>query len=150
MTLDLLLLFISLGLMALVVILRRPVVLIALTTVTQWYLGAELHSLYQVTDGAMLISTLVKFGFLLSLPAVGLLLFKRQHQRTNALGFLLVVVWAITYSALSLQIFQPVIQLDNGYFYSLLLDYRLQILAAVVVLSFAASIGAKIPKRNKK
>ena len=150
MTLDLLLFFISLGLMAAVVILRRPVVLLALVTVAQWYLGAELQGTYQVAGDTTLVDALIMFGFQVSPPAVGLLLFKRQYQRTTALGFLLIVTWAITFSALILQILQPVIQLDNGYFYSLLLDYRTQVLAVIVVLSFIASSGAKVPKKSKK
>jgi|GEM_PF-1819972 hypothetical protein len=150
MTLDLLLFFISLGLMAAVVILRRPVVLLSLVTVAQWYLGAELQSVYEVAGSSTLISALISFGFHLSLPAVGLLLFKRQYQRTTALGFLLIVVWAITYSALSLELLQPAIQLSNGFFYGLILDNQLQILGALVVLSFMASNGVRAPKRNKK
>jgi len=143
MTIDLLLLLIALGLMMVTVILRKPVVLLALLTVAQWYLGQQLLAQTAIQTSSELMQVGLEVGLRLSLPLLGLLLLKRQISRPGALQILLIVVWAIVFGSLLMQLLMPVVPFDGGYFFNLMQAYRLELFAAIVGLSFACSVGAR-------
>jgi len=148
MTLDLLLLFIALGLMAATVILRKPVVVLALLTVAQWYLGAAWLEQTNIVASSELMQVGLEAGFQLSLPLLGLLLLKRQLSRPGALQILLVVVWGIGFGSLLLQLASPVLSFDGGYFFNLMQSYQLELFAGIVGLSFVSSIGVRRKKKK--
>lgn len=150
MTLDLLLFFVSLGLMAIAVTLRKPAALLAIITIAQWYIGGELLSQVDLQALNDFPQWLVQFGFRLSLPFAGLLLLKRQPRRPDALHFLGIVVWAVVLSGLTLQLLLPALPFRNGYFYNLLQGYQLHLFIGLITLGFMSEIGKGSKPKSRK
>ena len=145
MTLDLLLLFISLGVMLIVFSLKKPIPLLITASVAQWWLGAALMDQLNYPQASSDPGAIaIELGMRCGLVVAGLLLFHKSYVKLTALRFLMLVVWAVVFSGMVINILAPLVNAGGGFFYSMLIDNL--VIAQTIVLALAVMSELRLSK----